>query len=131
MTAISIYTFVCCFGDYAVLVNAGMTPFQATIFNMLSTATAYIGCLLGLLLLDSGVIKEEYIFGVGAGVCLYVAVAALTPELREAELISLEKGLTKNVIFILQNVGMLFGFTLIICVSKLAGSLSPDNENHC
>ena len=57
MTAISIYTFVCCFGDYAVLINAGMTPFQATIFNMLSTATAYIGCLLGLLLLDSGVIK--------------------------------------------------------------------------
>ena len=75
-------------GDYAVFVNAGMTPFQvssdtsdmdypesglplftiflkATIFNIISTSTAYLGCLMGLLLLDSGAIKEEYIFGIG------------------------------------------------------------------
>ena len=52
-------------GDYAVLVNTGMTPFQATLFNLISTSTAYLGCLLGLLLLDSGVIKEEYIFAIG------------------------------------------------------------------
>ena len=39
--------------------------FKATIFNIISTSTAYLGCLMGLLLLDSGAIKEEYIFGIG------------------------------------------------------------------
>ena len=97
MTAVFLQELPHRIGDYAVLVNAGMTPFQATLFNLISTSTAYLGCLLGLLLLDSGLIKEEYIFGIGAGVFLYVAVGALTPELREAEEISVEKGVTRNV----------------------------------
>lgn len=107
-------------GDYAVLVNAGMTPFQATIFNLLSTATAYLGCLMGLLLLDSGAIEPTYIFGIGTGIFLYVAVGALTPELAEAEEISFHKGLTRTTIFALQNAGIFFGFGIILVFSKFA-----------
>ena len=84
-------------GDYAVLVNAGMTPFQATLFNLISTGTAYLGCLIGLLLLDSGAIEPAYIFAIGTGIFLYVAVGALTPELAEAEEISVAKGVSRTV----------------------------------
>ena len=84
--------------------------------------------MIGLLLLDSGAIEPTYIFGIGTGIFLYVAVGALTPELAEAEEISVEKGVSRRMVFILQNAGIFFGFMLIVLFSKFADDMFPEPE---
>ena len=36
-------------GDFALLVRAGMTPFQALFYNYMSGNAAYVGCAIGIL----------------------------------------------------------------------------------
>ena len=137
-------------GDYAVFVNAGMTPFQvsepriARIWNILNSGTLIeLYCVIGdnlqynfnfncLSWMFDGLtftrlwsyqrrihLWNRYVLiyfkvsctfkpnnvwlsnlstlYLGTGVFLYVAVGALTPELKEAEEISVEKGLSRQV----------------------------------
>jgi zinc transporter 14 len=59
-------------GDFAVLLNAGMSIRQALTYNFLSACTCYIGMAVGILL---GEIEASiYIFALAGGMFLYIAL---------------------------------------------------------
>lgn len=60
-------------GDFAVLLNAGMTMRQAVSYNFLSATTCYLGLFLGILL---GEFTQDNtaVFAVAAGMFLYIAL---------------------------------------------------------
>lgn len=67
-------TFYCMFsGDFAILINAGLTVKKALLFNFLSALTCYLGMALGILLGE--IHWDSYIFAFAAGIFLYVSLA--------------------------------------------------------
>merc|ERR1719334_1732707 len=68
-------------GEFAVLLNSGMTMKQALMYNFLSACTCYLGLILGILLgeLDANC----YIFALAGGMFLYISLVDMVPELNE------------------------------------------------
>lgn len=62
----------CISGDFAVLLNAGMTMKQALIYNFLSACTCYIGLVFGIMLGE--IEASSYIFGFAAGMFMYISL---------------------------------------------------------
>lgn len=58
-------------GDFAILINSGMSVKKALFFNFLSATTCYFGVMLGILLGE--ISWDSYIFAFAAGIFLYVA----------------------------------------------------------
>lgn len=124
LTGISVSLAVLCeefpheLGDFAVLLNAGMSMKQAMMYNFLSACTCYLGLILGILLgeLEGA---SGYIFGLAGGMFLYISLVDMMPELNEAvetaSKTSVKDALT---VFFLQNIGILTGicslFTLAL-----------------
>merc|ERR550519_2064658 len=85
LTGISVSVAVLCeefpheLGDFAVLLNAGMSMKQAMMYNFLSACTCYLGLILGEL---EG--SSSYIFGLAGGMFLYISLVDMMPELNEA-----------------------------------------------
>jgi zinc and cadmium transporter len=69
------------FGDFGVLVHAGLSPSRALWLNFLSAGGALLGAL-AVLLLGHGIHVEHALVPLAAGGFLYVACADLVPELR-------------------------------------------------
>jgi hypothetical protein len=63
-------------GDFALLVRAGMTPFQALFYNYLSANTAYIGCAIGIIF-GSDLDIARWIFSISGATALYLSLAVL------------------------------------------------------
>lgn len=60
-------------GDFAILINSGLSVKKAIMFNFLSALTCYLGLALGIIL---GKIEfENLIFAFAAGIFLYVSLA--------------------------------------------------------
>lgn len=59
-------------GDFAVLLNAGMSTRQAVTYNFLSACTCYIGMAVGIFL--GKVEASTYIFALAAGMFLYISL---------------------------------------------------------
>jgi zinc and cadmium transporter len=68
------------FGDFGVLLHAGLPVKKALLLNGLSAATAFLGAL-AVLLTGNAVALEPVLVPVAAGGFLYVACADLVPEL--------------------------------------------------
>jgi len=128
LTGISVSVAVLCeefpheLGDFAVLLNAGMTMKQALMYNFLSACTCYLGLALGILL---GELEGSscYIFGLAGGMFLYISLVDMMPELNEAVETASRRSFGEALtVFLLQNVGILVG---IICLFTLA--LYQDN----
>jgi len=69
-------------GDYAMLLESGITPFRAVLLNLASGGTVFIGAFAGLLL---GSAAEDYLSWlepVAAGGFLYLALFVLLPTVR-------------------------------------------------
>lgn len=63
-------------GDFALLVRAGMTPFQALIYNYLSANTLYLGFIVGATFgqnLNTG----KWIFSVSSATTMYISLGVL------------------------------------------------------
>lgn len=60
-------------GDFAVLLNAGMTMKQAVAYNFLSATTCYLGLVLGIVL-GEFTQNSTAIFALAAGMFLYIAL---------------------------------------------------------
>lgn len=60
-------------GDFAVLLNAGMTMRQAVAYNFLSATTCYLGLILGIVL-GEFTQNSTAIFALAAGMFLYIAL---------------------------------------------------------
>lgn len=115
LTGVSISLAVLCeelpheLGDFAILLNSGMTMKQALLYNFLSACTCYGGLIVGILLGELAA-AGTYIFGLAAGVFLYIALVDMVPEMNEeAEAAGRDGVIPALKVIALQNVGWLSG----------------------
>lgn len=123
LTGVSISLAVMCeelpheLGDFAVLLNAGMTMRQAVSYNFLSATTCYLGLFLGILL---GEFTQDNtaVFAVAAGMFLYIALVDMVPEMNEVASKAAEGGWKSAVTILLyQNIGIFIGIVSLFCLA--------------
>ncbi|ODN00583.1 Zinc transporter ZIP8 [Orchesella cincta] len=104
-------------GDFAILINSGLSVKKALLFNFLSALTCYLGMALGIVL---GEIEWDcYIFAFAAGIFLYVALGDMVPEVTSLieEVSEISPRRAVNVLInhnfgILAGVGILYALAL-------------------
>uniref|UniRef100_A0A665WMV9 Solute carrier family 39 member 8 n=1 Tax=Echeneis naucrates TaxID=173247 RepID=A0A665WMV9_ECHNA len=108
-------------GDFVILLNAGMSIPQAIFFNLLSAMSCYVGLVFGILLGSN--FAPNAIFAIAGGMFLYISLADMFPEMdsiaREQQRTS-----TKTIFFLIQNAGLLTGFTIILLITMFAGEIN-------
>ncbi|XP_057883571.1 zinc transporter ZIP10 isoform X3 [Melospiza georgiana] len=104
-------------GDFAVLLKAGMTVKQAIVYNLLSAMMAYIGMLIGTAVGQYANNITLWIFAVTAGMFLYVALVDMLPEMLHGDGDNEEHGYCPVGQFILQNLGLLLGFAIMLVIA--------------
>lgn len=67
-------------GDFAVLLQAGMTAKQAVFYNLLSSILCFVGMCLGVFL-GHDETTTQWVFSAAAGMFLYIALVDMIPEL--------------------------------------------------
>nr|XP_046269074.1 metal cation symporter ZIP8 [Scatophagus argus] len=108
-------------GDFVILLSAGMSVPQAIFFNLLSAVSCYVGLVFGILLGSN--FTPNAIFAIAGGMFLYIALADMFPEM---DSIAREQKSTssKIVFFLIQNAGLLTGFTIILMITMFAGQIN-------
>uniref|UniRef100_H3AEY6 Zinc transporter ZIP6 n=1 Tax=Latimeria chalumnae TaxID=7897 RepID=H3AEY6_LATCH len=101
-------------GDFAVLLKAGMTVKQAIFCNLFSAVLAYLGMVTGIVIGHYAEDVSEWIFAATAGLFLYVALVDMVPQLLHND--ANDHGFS-HWFFILQNVGMLLGFGIMLLIA--------------
>ncbi|XP_061647629.1 zinc transporter ZIP10 isoform X2 [Phyllopteryx taeniolatus] len=102
-------------GDFAVLLKAGMSVKQAIVYNLLSALMAYVGMLIGTAVGQYTHSVTSWIFAVTAGMFLYVALVDMLPELLHGDSEVHKRCQLGH--FILQNLGMLTGFGIMLLIA--------------
>ncbi|XP_037136761.1 zinc transporter ZIP10 [Syngnathus acus] len=102
-------------GDFAVLLKAGMSVKQAIVYNLLSALMAYVGMVIGAAVGQYTHNVTSWIFAVTAGMFLYVALVDMLPELLHGD--SEEHKRCQLGHFILQNLGLLTGFAIMLLIA--------------
>jgi zinc and cadmium transporter len=98
------------FGDFGILLRAGIPPSKALYYNFLSAITAVAGAVFILLLPGSGEAMEAYGIPLIAGAFLYIAAADLIPEL----LLHTGRGYVPLIVGgLLLGLGAMFGLVLM------------------
>uniref|UniRef100_A0A1A8QHD0 Solute carrier family 39 (Zinc transporter), member 8 n=1 Tax=Nothobranchius rachovii TaxID=451742 RepID=A0A1A8QHD0_9TELE len=108
-------------GDFVILLNAGMSIPQAVFFNLMSSVSCYIGLVFGILLGSS--FAPNVIFAIAGGMFLYISLADMFPEM-DSIARDERKTSTKIVFFLIQNAGLLTGFTIILLITLFAGNIN-------
>lgn len=108
-------------GDFVILLNAGMSIPQAIFFNLLSAVSCYIGLVFGILLGSN--FAPNAIFAIAGGMFLYIGLTDMFPEM---DSIAREQTRTsdKIIFFLIQNAGLLTGFTIILLITMFAGDIN-------
>ncbi|KAM9341574.1 metal cation symporter ZIP8 [Symphorus nematophorus] len=108
-------------GDFVILLNAGMSIPQAIFFNLLSAVSCYFGLVFGILL--GSAFAPNAIFAIAGGMFLYIALADMFPEM---DGIAREQRRTSEriIFFLIQNAGLLTGFTIILMITMFAGQIN-------
>ncbi|NXD62576.1 S39AA protein, partial [Eolophus roseicapillus] len=104
-------------GDFAVLLKAGMTVKQAIVYNLLSAMMAYIGMLIGTAVGQYANNITLWIFAITAGMFLYVALVDMLPEMLHGDGDNEEHGYCPVGQFVLQNLGLLLGFAIMLVIA--------------
>ncbi|XP_062972306.1 zinc transporter ZIP10 isoform X2 [Elgaria multicarinata webbii] len=104
-------------GDFAVLLKAGMTVKQAIVYNLLSAMMAYVGMLIGTAVGQYANNITLWIFAVTAGMFLYVALVDMLPEMLHGDGDNEEHGYCPVGQFILQNLGLVLGFAIMLVIA--------------
>ncbi|NXI41151.1 S39AA protein, partial [Galbula dea] len=104
-------------GDFAVLLKAGMTVKQAIVYNLLSATMAYVGMLIGTAVGQYANNITLWIFAVTAGMFLYVALVDMLPEMLHGDGDNEEHGYCPVGQFVLQNLGLLLGFAIMLVIA--------------
>ncbi|XP_054578737.1 zinc transporter ZIP10 isoform X1 [Eptesicus fuscus] len=104
-------------GDFAVLLKAGMTVKQAIVYNLLSAMMAYIGMFIGTAVGQYATSITLWIFAITAGMFLYVALVDMLPEMLHGDGDNEEHGFCPVGQFVLQNLGLLFGFAIMLVIA--------------
>ncbi|XP_022252668.1 zinc transporter ZIP8-like [Limulus polyphemus] len=107
-------------GEFAILLNAGMTLRQAVLYNFLSACTCYIGLVFGILLGDF-THGTPHTFALVGGMFLYISLVDIMGEMNEA---------TKNVkndglkFFTLQNISIIVGVVAVFLMAMYSEIIS-------
>ncbi|XP_062567238.1 metal cation symporter ZIP8-like isoform X2 [Saccostrea cucullata] len=110
-------------GDFAILLNSGMSVKKALIYNFLSACTCYLGLILGTIL-GANTTAHTWIFAIAGGMFLYISLVDMMPEMNSAaENEDYKKMFGTRWIFIVQNVGMLCGFGVIFIMARFGGDI--------
>lgn len=72
-------------GDFALLLQTGVSLRRAFVFNVISSVLSFIGMIFGLLIVNANSEFVRWIYAGTAGTFLYIAFADLVPELGRAE----------------------------------------------
>ncbi|XP_077435278.1 zinc transporter ZIP10 [Vanacampus margaritifer] len=102
-------------GDFAVLLKAGMSVKQAIVYNLLSALMAYVGMVIGTAVGQFTHSVTSWIFAITAGMFLYVALVDMLPELLHGD--SEEHKRCQLGHFLLQNLGLLSGFGIMLLIA--------------
>lgn len=121
-TGISISIAIACeefpheIGDFAILIQSGMSFRRALSFNFLSACTAFIGLVIGICL--GNMEYSGFVFSFAGGLFLFITLTHLTPEMKSM----VDENLTESKSsaytgLLLQNIGMLIGATLMYVIT--------------
>ncbi|XP_026823369.1 zinc transporter ZIP8-like [Rhopalosiphum maidis] len=121
-TGISISIAIACeefpheIGDFAILIQSGMSFRRALSFNFLSACTAFIGLVIGICL--GNMEYSGFVFAFAGGLFLFITLTHLTPEMKSMIDENLIESKTSAYIgLLLQNIGMLTGATLMYLIT--------------
>ncbi|XP_016046306.1 metal cation symporter ZIP14 isoform X2 [Erinaceus europaeus] len=107
-------------GDFVILLNAGMSIQQALFFNFLSACCCYVGLAFGIL--AGSHFSANWIFALAGGMFLYIALADMFPEMNEVCQEDERQG-SVLVPFVIQNLGLLTGFTIMLLLTMYSGQI--------
>ncbi|XP_061849135.1 metal cation symporter ZIP8 [Colius striatus] len=108
-------------GDFVILLNAGMSTRQALFFNFLSACSCYIGLAFGILVGNN--FAHNIIFAVAGGMFLYISLADMFPEMNDMLREKVTGRKMDLTFFLIQNAGLLTGFTAILVITLYAGNI--------
>ncbi|CAL4095734.1 unnamed protein product [Meganyctiphanes norvegica] len=130
LTGVSISLAVMCeelpheLGDFAVLLNAGMTMKQAVMYNFLSATTCYLGLVLGIVL-GEFTQNSSAIFALAAGMFLYIALTDMIPEMNEVASKANSEGMSSALlVLLLQNIGIFIGIASLFILAYFQDSIT-------
>ncbi|XP_056326864.1 metal cation symporter ZIP8 [Danio aesculapii] len=109
-------------GDFVILLNSGMSVGQAAFFNLLSAMCCYLGLALGILLGSN--FAPNAIFAIASGMFLYISLADMFPEMNSIMASHTKDYQGRVVFFLIQNAGLLTGFTIILLITLFAGDIN-------
>ncbi|XP_053559469.1 metal cation symporter ZIP8 [Bombina bombina] len=112
------------FGDFAILLNAGMKIPQALFFNFLSACSCYIGLIFGILVGNN--FEPSIIFAIAGGMFLYIGLADMFPEMNDMLKDKINGRKSDMIFFLIQNAGLLSGFTIILLITLYASEITLD-----
>ncbi|XP_012663189.1 zinc transporter ZIP14 isoform X1 [Otolemur garnettii] len=107
-------------GDFVILLNAGMSIQQALFFNFLSACCCYLGLAFGIL--AGSHFSANWIFALAGGMFLYISLADMFPEMNEVCQEDEKKG-SILIPFVIQNLGLLTGFTIMLVLTMFSGQI--------
>lgn len=99
-------------GDFAVLLKAGMSVKMALFANFLSALSCFIGLFIGIEVGQQGEVRLWF-FAIAGGIFLYVALVDMLPHLIHSKTLKAEPLVT----LLLQNVGLLVGFGILLIIA--------------
>lgn len=117
-------------GDFAVLLNAGMSVKKAIIYNLVSAATCLPGMVVGVVV---GNLQgaTSWIFALVAGFFLYIALVDLLAEMKSVDP---KQGEHRLLHLALHNCGMLLGVGILLVIAlyevHLQNAISPASTAH-
>ncbi|XP_071943352.1 metal cation symporter ZIP14-like [Antedon mediterranea] len=104
-------------GDFAVLVNNGLSVKKALLCNFGTACMAFFGLYIGIIA-GEGTAIHQWVFAVTAGMFIYVSLVDLMPELDHTK--SDNPGQT----FLLQNIGLVLGWSMMVLIAYFEGQLA-------